>query len=828
MDVSINGIEEAIGGLDYRNEESPKSRLVRAIQTYYVASERPESIRSIDGDRLIDIMWQLGGDPKAIRSKRKNLNAIKSSVNKDFDAAWEDGRNPEGVTIGPENNFIMSDAAKDKILNSFSGSMNLDGGGSLDRVAEALKIVSDYLAEMPEGIENEQLANLKSIVEGLSDKIGEGGDKEFEIVEKTVAIPGEETEAVEEVDSDDDIVDSDDDIEEIDTIEGSDEELAEVVEDEMSDEEDEDFELADGGEGEEYPDETDEVEEIEDDAVEVVEDDEFVEEGDLDDTEIVEIVDGEEFDGGEEYFDGQEEAFDSEEGEEDVVELSGAEGLADADEVEVVYEDDMGDGYDDGFEDGEDENDGLEIAGEDDEEVDTEEAFEEIVDGDEEDALEEDADDEEGDEEFIDEEIVEEAADDIEEADAFEEDESDSFEDIEDDDESLEEVEEVEEGGEDVVEIEGVEGLEDVDEVEIMDGEDLVEAEDDDFIEDDLEAMDGEAADDVLDDDEYDVEEIEEAEEDEDDGDEAETGRLENGLGLPIDQLMDSAQNFEEFSLDGEQKRLLAEQFDGYLGAMERFYNQYLLIKKGSYPVGTVNPGFDVLPEQKVLLSDYYMGKYPVTNALFEVFVERTGYKTTAEKLGYGYVYHGRFRKMVDPATGLTRSVWNPTATREKVDGATWYQPLGPGSTLHKKRNHPVVQVSVRDARTFAAWTGKRLPTEIEWEAAARNRDGNIRPWGDEWMEGACNLENSGISDTCPVDAYPLGENETGLADLLGNVLEWTGDECEPKYQLENPGKYFIAKGGAWISSEKTFLYDRSRFEVDFRANILGFRCIAD
>jgi formylglycine-generating enzyme required for sulfatase activity len=301
-----------------------------------------------------------------------------------------------------------------------------------------------------------------------------------------------------------------------------------------------------------------------------------------------------------------------------------------------------------------------------------------------------------------------------------------------------------------------------------------------------------------------------------------------NGVGLPIDQLMADLQNFEEFQQDEKQKRLLSEQFDGYLGAMERYYNQYIFIKKGSYRVGAETDEEDALTEQKVLMSDYYMGKYPVTNALFEVFVERTGYKTTAEKLGYGYVYHGRFRKVVDPNTGFTSSIWNSTYTREKVDGACWYQPIGPGSTLHRKRNHPVVQVGIQDARTFAAWTGKRLPSEIEWEAAARTRAGFRYPWGNEWIEGFCNFENSGISDTCPVDHNPHGVNEEGLADLLGNVMEWTSDQCDPKYPLETPAKFYVAKGGSWNSPEQTTLYTRSRIAADFTSNILGFRCLAD
>jgi formylglycine-generating enzyme required for sulfatase activity len=421
---------------------------------------------------------------------------------------------------------------------------------------------------------------------------------------------------------------------------------------------------------------------------------------------------------------------------------------------------------------------------------------------------------------------------------------------------------------EDVMESDDIGGeyADNTDDIELVDEEDLVEAPDDDLdvVEGDteVEVLDEDDVEDIEDvmesddiggeyaDDTDDIELVEEddlaeasgdaldeveenigvGEHDEESAEESEEGKGLTGdeIGLPIDQLMEDDLDFEEFQLDQKQKRLLAEQFDGYLGAMERYYNQYIIIKKGSYKVGVDKPDIDVMAPQQVLLSAFYMGKYPVTNALFEVFIERTGYKTTAEKLGYGYVYHGRFRKVTDPNTGFTSSKWNATSTREKVTGANWYQPSGPGSTLHKKRNHPVVQVSLRDARTFAAWAGKRLPTEIEWEAAARTRSGFNLPWGDEWIEGFCNLESSGISDTCPVDQFPHGANETGLADLLGNVMEWTSDECEPKFPLETPSRFFIAKGGSWISHEQTQLYDRKRIGADSTSNILGFRCLAD
>jgi len=211
-------------------------------------------------------------------------------------------------------------------------------------------------------------------------------------------------------------------------------------------------------------------------------------------------------------------------------------------------------------------------------------------------------------------------------------------------------------------------------------------------------------------------------------------------MGLPLGSLgLDSFEDQHQTHSPGHQAdhKLLAEAFDGYLGAMERFYNQYILIPKGAYTVGG-GIGTQGLSERRIRLPEFYMGKFPVTNALFEIFVEKTGYRTTAEKEGYGVVYNARRKKEVDPRTGRERFVWNSAVVSHRVEGACWYQPLGPGSTLHRKRNHPVVQVSLEDAAAFAAWTGKRLPSEAEWEAASRSKKGHLYPWGVYgWMAAA-------------------------------------------------------------------------------------------
>ncbi|MDZ7598472.1 MAG: SUMF1/EgtB/PvdO family nonheme iron enzyme [Desulfobacterales bacterium] len=300
------------------------------------------------------------------------------------------------------------------------------------------------------------------------------------------------------------------------------------------------------------------------------------------------------------------------------------------------------------------------------------------------------------------------------------------------------------------------------------------------------------------------------------------------GIGLPLDPLEQAGDDMPIDPEDLRSHKLLAENFDGYLGVMERYYNQYLLVAEEKYVIGSQNPLKGELKAHTIQLPAFYMGKFPVTNALFEVFVDRTGYVTTAEKRGEAAVYRGRFQKALDPETGRVRSVWHTSHRREVVKGACWYQPFGPGSALHAKRNHPVVQVSLQDALAFAAWTGKRLPREAEWEAAARTGAGLLLPWGRQWLEDRCNTEETGIADTTPVDRFAEGANALGISDCLGNVLEWTLDASPPLFEGSGQPDAFIAKGGSWISENSVRLYSRFRFPADFCANILGFRCLAE
>lgn len=165
------------------------------------------------------------------------------------------------------------------------------------------------------------------------------------------------------------------------------------------------------------------------------------------------------------------------------------------------------------------------------------------------------------------------------------------------------------------------------------------------------------------------------------------------------------------------------------------------------------------LPQHKVFLGKYKIGKYPVTNDEFGEFISSTGYITLAEKEGFG-------------------NVFNPTFS--SVKGADWRHPLGPNSDILSKQKHPVVQVSWYDTVEFCRWlsneTGKKyyLPSEAQWEKAARGNNARIYPWGNKWNPKICNV-NFRYKGTTPVGKFsPESDSPFGCADMSGSVFEWT------------------------------------------------------
>lgn len=199
-------------------------------------------------------------------------------------------------------------------------------------------------------------------------------------------------------------------------------------------------------------------------------------------------------------------------------------------------------------------------------------------------------------------------------------------------------------------------------------------------------------------------------------------------------------------------------------------------------PAGEFEPGSwsgyaDEAPVARVEVNSFWMDRTEVTNAQFAAFVKATGYKTEAEREGGAAVFKAPARN----AAVLPNSWWS------YVHGANWRHPEGPGSSLSGRDNRPVVLVTQADARAYAAWLGRDLPTEAEWEWAARGggsaeqverepRSPEGRPMANYWqgLFPSVNTQQDGYAAHAPVGCFPA--NGYGLHDLIGNVWEWTQD----------------------------------------------------
>lgn len=248
---------------------------------------------------------------------------------------------------------------------------------------------------------------------------------------------------------------------------------------------------------------------------------------------------------------------------------------------------------------------------------------------------------------------------------------------------------------------------------------------------------------------------------------------------------------------------------------------------------------------RSVTMDAYAIGVTAVTNAQFAAFVEDTEYVTEAERYGWSFVFAGFL-----PAA-IRKVSQRPEATPWwcGVDGADWRRPEGPESELAGREDHPVVHVSWTDASNFCQWAGGRLPTEAEWERAARGGQEQQRyPWGDELTpegEHRCNIwqgtfptkntAEDGFRGTAPVRSYPA--NGYGLYEVVGNVWEWTTDYWATDHlgrPLENPrgpdtGTNRVMRGGSYLCHasycNRYRVGARSANEPSSSSGNMGFRC---
>ena len=199
-------------------------------------------------------------------------------------------------------------------------------------------------------------------------------------------------------------------------------------------------------------------------------------------------------------------------------------------------------------------------------------------------------------------------------------------------------------------------------------------------------------------------------------------------------------------------------------------------------------------PTHRVTVEGFWIDEYPVTNARFAEFVDATGYVTFAELTPNAADYPGAIAEMLHPGSLVFTKPQHAVDLSRLANwwtfmlGADWRHPQGPDSAIVGFENHPVVHVAYCDVEAYAAWAGKRIPTEHEWEHAARGGlDGAVYAWGKEFMPNGRfmantwqgrfpyeNLREDGYEGTSPVDAFP--PNGYGVRDMIGNVWEWTAD----------------------------------------------------
>ena len=292
---------------------------------------------------------------------------------------------------------------------------------------------------------------------------------------------------------------------------------------------------------------------------------------------------------------------------------------------------------------------------------------------------------------------------------------------------------------------------------------------------------------------------------------------------------------------------------------------EMVFVPEATYPMGSEDPEFtDARPIHEVSVDGFWMDAHEVTNAAFAVFVKATGYVTVSERPLNPKEFPGVPQHLLVPGSIVFHP---PTQVKnlndfsqwwQYVPGANWKYPKGPTGE-EAKANEPVVHIAFEDAQAYAKWAGKRLPTEAEWELAARaGKYNSLYYWGNElqpekkWIatifQGKFPSQNSGedgFLGVAPVKSFPA--NALGLYDMDGNVWEWCSDlyhaayyKISPKNNPQGPSVSWdpqepqvakrVQRGGSFLCSDQYCARykagSRGKGEENSASNNLGFRCV--
>ncbi|AJA07327.1 hypothetical protein SKP52_01950 [Sphingopyxis fribergensis] len=298
-------------------------------------------------------------------------------------------------------------------------------------------------------------------------------------------------------------------------------------------------------------------------------------------------------------------------------------------------------------------------------------------------------------------------------------------------------------------------------------------------------------------------------------------------------------------------------------------------IEGGAFAMGSDRFYAEERPARRVKVDSFWIDETPVTNAAFAAFVAATGYRTLAELPPDPKLYPGADLEGIQPGSLVFRKAAglvdldDPSQWWAFIEGADWRHPTGPGSSIEGLEQHPVVHVAHCDAEAYAKWAGKSLPTEAEWEYAARGgADGQEYAWGDELSPDGQILANywlglfpvstikaDGNYRTTPVGSFPA--NGHGLVDMIGNVWEWTRDwyaaaqaaktrspccaipnprgaTLAQSYESGAPGSRIgrkVLKGGSHLCAvnycQRYRPAARHPQQIDSATSHIGFRCVS-